>query len=106
VTTVTENDVSYAVRGDRGATRYDDSVGVGMYRIDLHPSTGGDNYIDVASSPFQIPLVDALTMAAVTPARVLGLPPLGVGAPADLVLLTDDLEVAATVVGGHVVWQR
>ena len=45
-------------------------------------------------------------MAAVTPARVLGLPPLGVGAPADLVLLTDDLEVAATVVGGHVVWQR
>ena len=53
-----------------------------------------------------VPLVDALTMAAVTPARVLGLPPLGVGAPADLVLLTDDLEVAATVVGGHVVWQR
>ncbi|MFC7639701.1 FAD-dependent oxidoreductase [Streptosporangium lutulentum] len=27
-----------------------------MYRIDLHPSTGGDTYIDVASSPFQIPL--------------------------------------------------
>nr|WP_241770041.1 FAD-dependent oxidoreductase [Cellulosimicrobium sp. MM] len=27
------------MRGDRGATRYDDSVGVGMYRIDLHPST-------------------------------------------------------------------
>jgi hypothetical protein len=56
VTTVTENDVSYAVRGDRGATRYDDSVGVGMYRIDLHPSTGGDTYIDVPSTPFEIPL--------------------------------------------------
>ena len=27
-----------------------------MYRIDLHPSTGGDNYLDVPSSPFQIPL--------------------------------------------------
>jgi hypothetical protein len=54
--TVTEQDVSYAVRGDAGAVRYPDSVGVGMYRIDLHPSTGGDNYIDVASSPFQIPL--------------------------------------------------
>jgi hypothetical protein len=27
-----------------------------MYRIDLHPSTGGDNYIDVACSPFEIPL--------------------------------------------------
>lgn len=33
-----------------------DSVGVGYYRIDLHPSTGGDNYIDVASFPIQIPL--------------------------------------------------
>lgn len=56
ITTVTENDVSHAVRGDRGATRYEDSVGVGMYRIDLHPSTGGDTYIDVASTPFEIPL--------------------------------------------------
>jgi len=31
-------------------------VGVGHYRIDLHPSTAGDNYIDVASLPFEIPL--------------------------------------------------
>jgi hypothetical protein len=30
--------------------------GRGMYRIDLHPSTGGDNYIDVPSCPFEIPL--------------------------------------------------
>lgn len=56
LTTVTENDVSMAVRGDAGATEFHDSVGIGMYRIDLHPSTGGDNYIDVASCPFQIPL--------------------------------------------------
>jgi hypothetical protein len=27
-----------------------------MYRIDLHPTSGGDNYLDVASSPFEIPL--------------------------------------------------
>ena len=27
-----------------------------MYRIDLHPSTGGDNYIDVECAPFEIPL--------------------------------------------------
>lgn len=33
-----------------------DSVGIGAYRIDLHPSTGGDNYIDISSLPFQIPL--------------------------------------------------
>ena len=38
------------------AERFEDSVGVGSYRIDLHPSTGGDNYIDIASLPFQIPL--------------------------------------------------
>jgi hypothetical protein len=56
LTTVTENDVSYSVRGEAGATHYEDSVGVGMYRIDLHPSTGGDTYIDVASTPFEIPL--------------------------------------------------
>ena len=38
------------------AERFNDSVGVGSYRIDLHPTTGGDNYIDVSSLPFQIPL--------------------------------------------------
>ncbi|MER6950967.1 FAD-dependent oxidoreductase [Nonomuraea sp. NPDC000554] len=56
LTTVTEQDLSVAVRGDKGAVNYPDPVGVGMYRIDLHPSTGGDNYIDVACSPFEIPL--------------------------------------------------
>ena len=38
------------------AEAFADSVGVGSYRIDLHPSSGGDNYIDVSSLPFQIPL--------------------------------------------------
>lgn len=56
VTTVVEQDLSLAVRGDKGAVNYRDSVGIGMYRIDLHPSTGGDNYIDVGSCPFEIPL--------------------------------------------------
>jgi hypothetical protein len=54
--TVVEQDLSLAVRGDRGAMHYADSVGIGMYRIDLHPSTGGDHYIDIGASPFQIPL--------------------------------------------------
>ncbi|MEO3848371.1 FAD-dependent oxidoreductase [Streptomyces sp. B8F3] len=63
-TTIVEQDLSMAVRGDAGAVKYPDSVGVGMYRIDLHPSTGGDNYIDVPSSPFQIPL------GALLPVRV------------------------------------
>ncbi|MCF0055895.1 FAD-dependent oxidoreductase [Dyadobacter sp. CY356] len=38
------------------AAEFYDSVGVGYYHIDLHPSTRGDNYIDFASLPFQIPL--------------------------------------------------
>ncbi|NED96297.1 FAD-dependent oxidoreductase [Phytoactinopolyspora alkaliphila] len=54
--TIVEQDVSLAIRGEKGAKTYHDSVGIGMYRLDLHPSTGGDNYIDVASAPFQIPL--------------------------------------------------
>ncbi|AGA25071.1 FAD-dependent oxidoreductase [Singulisphaera acidiphila] len=43
-------------REDVTAEVFPDSVGVGSYRIDLHPSSGGDNYIDVSSLPFQIPL--------------------------------------------------
>jgi hypothetical protein len=55
--TVVEQHVAEALRpGQTHAERYFDSVGVGYYRIDLHPSTGGDNYIDVGSLPFQIPL--------------------------------------------------
>jgi hypothetical protein len=42
--------------GSVQAESFADSVGIGSYRIDLHPSTGGDNYIDVSSLPFQIPL--------------------------------------------------
>ncbi|HSL00913.1 MAG TPA: FAD-dependent oxidoreductase [Rubrobacteraceae bacterium] len=53
--TVVEQDISPEVRPE-GAVKYQDSVGVGAYRIDLHPSTGGRTYIDVPSYPFQIPL--------------------------------------------------
>jgi hypothetical protein len=42
--------------GKDRAQQFYDSVGVGAYRIDLHPSTGGDNTIDFGSLPFQIPL--------------------------------------------------
>ena len=38
------------------AESFPDTVGIGSYRIDLHPSSGGDNYIDISSLPFQIPL--------------------------------------------------
>jgi hypothetical protein len=55
--TILEQDVAAACRpGETSAERYDDSVGIGCYRIDLHPTVGGDNYLDVASLPFQLPL--------------------------------------------------
>ena len=52
--TVTELDVGTSTGPD--VQREPDSIGVGYYRIDLHPSTGGDPYIDVPSRPFEIPL--------------------------------------------------
>ena len=62
--TVTENHVGTDARakqtgkkpGEFTAELFRDSVGIGSYRIDLHPSSGGDNYIDVSSLPFQVPL--------------------------------------------------
>jgi hypothetical protein len=46
------------------AEPFKDSIGVGYYRIDLHPSSAGTNYIDVSSLPFRIPL------GALLPVRV------------------------------------
>ncbi len=73
--TVTEQHVGTEARRrtlksqDVSAESFADSVGVGSYRIDLHPSTGGDNYIDISSLPFQIPL------GALIPRRVENLLP-------------------------------
>ncbi|MDX6728695.1 MAG: hypothetical protein QOK49_3500 [Baekduia sp.] len=53
--TIVEQDLTPLTRPE-GAVRYPDSVGVGAYRIDLHPSTAGRTYIDVPSWPFEIPL--------------------------------------------------
>ena len=69
--TVVEGDLSIAIRGHGRPAAFPDTVGVGMYRIDLHPSTGGDNYVDVASAPFEIPL------GALIPIRMNNLLPAG-----------------------------
>ncbi len=39
-----------------GAEEFHDSVGIGSYRIDLHPSTAPRTYVDISDYPFQIPL--------------------------------------------------
>ncbi|MDF2671699.1 MAG: FAD-dependent oxidoreductase [Paenibacillus sp.] len=54
--TVLEQHVASDCRPDGKAENFFDSVGIGCYRIDLHPSTAGRHYIDISSLPFQIPL--------------------------------------------------
>ncbi|MFB2556930.1 FAD-dependent oxidoreductase [Herbiconiux liangxiaofengii] len=55
--TVTEGDIGREMRGEfAGPALFDDSVGIGFYRIDLHPSTAGRSYVDIDCFPFQIPL--------------------------------------------------
>lgn len=66
--TVVEQDLSSNIR-DGGARHFDDSVGIGGYHVDLHPSTGGRDYLKVNPYPFQIPL------GALIPARVENLLP-------------------------------
>ena len=62
--TIREQEIALAVRGGHGAVRHADSAGIGAYRIDLHPSTGGDPYVDIACCPFELPL------GALIPVRV------------------------------------
>lgn len=51
-----ENRALVTGKKENTAAEFYDSVGVGYYHIDLHPSTAGNNYIDFGSLPFQIPL--------------------------------------------------
>jgi hypothetical protein len=55
--TICEQHVSKTCRpNENRAAYFFDSIGIGYYRIDLHPTVGGDNYLDVEALPFQIPL--------------------------------------------------
>ena len=68
--TVSEGHVGVEQRaGQTTAEQFADSVSIGSYRIDLHPSTGLRSYIDISSYPFQIPL------GALLPQRVENLLP-------------------------------
>ncbi|MDF2713586.1 MAG: dependent oxidoreductase [Paenibacillus sp.] len=54
--TVLEQHVNPMDRSDGRAETFADSVGIGYYSIDLHPSTANRHYIHLAALPFQIPL--------------------------------------------------
>lgn len=54
--TILEQHIGYEQRGDIiGAEVFEDSIGIGSYRIDLHPSAFR-SYVDIGNWPFQIPL--------------------------------------------------
>jgi len=61
--TVLEQHIAHPLRPD-GPELFSDSVGVGCYRIDLHPRVSGAGYLDLGCWPFQIPL------GAMIPVRV------------------------------------
>lgn len=63
--TVLEQHVGVEARRKlEGAEVFPDAVGVGSYRVDLHPTTRQRTYVDISSWPFQIP------MGAIIPIRV------------------------------------
>ncbi|WP_314590477.1 FAD-dependent oxidoreductase [Paenibacillus terrigena] len=54
--TITEHDVSKEIRGQQGIRKYDDSVGVGHYYLDLHMTTASHRSLYIPSYPYEIPL--------------------------------------------------
>jgi len=68
--TVLEQHIAYPLRPN-GPELFADSVGVGCYRIDLHPRVNGQGYLDLGAWPFQIPL------GALIPVRIENLLPGG-----------------------------
>lgn len=54
--TITEHDVSKELRGAEGIKRYEDSVGVGSYSLDLHPTVKTHRTFYIPNYPFEIPL--------------------------------------------------
>lgn len=54
--TITEHDVSKELRGAEGIKRYEDSVGIGSYSLDLHPTVKTHRTFYIPNYPFEIPL--------------------------------------------------
>lgn len=67
--TVLESHIGAKMLEGNKAIQFKDSVGLGHYHLDLHPSTGQRTYIDIKSYPFQIP------MGALIPIRTKNLIP-------------------------------
>ncbi len=51
-----EQDIARDARPDGQAQKFADTVGIGLYRLDLHPAVHTRRSLDLACCPFQIPL--------------------------------------------------
>jgi hypothetical protein len=69
LTTIVEQDISAAYQAGARARPFADSVGVGLYAIDIHPAKGEEKLPPAAAKPFQIPL------SALVPVRLRNLLP-------------------------------
>ncbi|MEF2245957.1 FAD-dependent oxidoreductase [Paenibacillus sp. IITD108] len=67
--TITETDVSIEERKELGIKRYEDSVGVGSYHLDLHHTTRTYRSFYIPTYPYELPL------GAMLPVRVKNLLP-------------------------------
>ena len=96
--TVLEQHIAHPLRPD-GPELFTDSVGIGCYRIDLHPRISGAGYLDLGCWPFQIPL------GAMIPVRIENLLPggknLGVTHITNGAFRVHPVEWNVGEVGGH-----
>lgn len=53
---ILESHIGAKMRDDGKSEVFFDSIGIGYYHIDLHPSTGMTSYVDIENYPFQIPM--------------------------------------------------
>ena len=54
--TICEQDISAEIRGTNGGRLSLDSVGIGAWWMDLHPTSTGDGFVHLPTYPFEIPL--------------------------------------------------
>jgi hypothetical protein len=67
--TLCEQDIAAGLQAGARATYFPDSVGIGLYAIDIHPTEGEEKIPPAAARPFQIPL------SALVPVRLRNLLP-------------------------------
>lgn len=108
-----ESDTLYTLGTGENATKV--FIGGGVALVEDKSCYAGsvqalDDMIGNLARDCEIPFVDAVRMATLTPAKIIGLEKecgsLEVGKRADLCFMNDDYEVLKTVIAGHVCYEK